>query len=635
MHPPSATFLSREDRSSSKPTRSSASTVATPTDVHFNILQPRITPSPTSSCPPNTLIVQLSTTLVIPDFNLFYAPSAIDSFFPTYTALADGSLITPPFNQDQLDANLSLLVTGALAMVFARNIVVSGDYIRRGKVKKKTLFHVLFLSQILAPVAFIPIIMSYFSQRMHCTLVIILSCVSGASSLALLITVILGVKVYKCLNNARFIPIILGLFQAASTAVVIFDTTTTKGVRRLTGSCIRTDDLRFTRYFVIIQFVESLFICCCFIYVCWKSRGSPAARGRISIELSMDELPIEVPNDPPNNVQPTLRGWWDYVPEDAAGQQVQPKTATSGEGTKGTLRLLFNRMMGLRDQKSPLKGKKPKLQKRGPSEKGPTNPPGTGNIDPPRHSLAPSSMSRFSRLIPRMELFQEVMKDELLYTTFITSTCVVVAVLAIIGVNFKNGLSVTGWIALNWGIISLLAIHSFGRVVHRHERDALLHHPVTCTAILRAANEIVKKDDQTTRRRVSATSLPHTRSLRIASINDESNSDDPFADTQALQQENPFHSELDDQDFSSVASMLRSQPAVGKPGLLEPHLPSYLQRSQDMDFPTSNLGTPVVSITSADIDRQQRFTESWIVSSSYSNSRYSHSEDSFREEATT
>lgn len=50
------------------------------------------------------------------------------------------------------------------------------------------------------------------------------------------ITVILGVKAYKCLNHPRFLPVILGLFQIASTAMVILDVVTTRGIRRLTGN---------------------------------------------------------------------------------------------------------------------------------------------------------------------------------------------------------------------------------------------------------------------------------------------------------------------------------------------------------------------------------------------------------------
>jgi hypothetical protein len=131
-------------------------------------LQPRVTPVPTSC--PNALVVQLSTQVYVPNYTTFFAPTPIQSFVPTYTTLADGSLLTPAFMRDQRDANLSLFILGLLAMLFTRNIFVSGDYLRRNTVKKKKLFYTLFLSQILAPVAFIPIIMSYFTQRMSCSL---------------------------------------------------------------------------------------------------------------------------------------------------------------------------------------------------------------------------------------------------------------------------------------------------------------------------------------------------------------------------------------------------------------------------------------------------------------------------------
>lgn len=126
--------------------------------------------SSSSSCSINTLVVQLSTALVITDYNRFYAPTPIQAFVPSYTSISDGSLLTPPYSQDIIDSNLSLLVTGALAVVFTRNIIVSGDYLRRGRVKKRSLFYVLFLSQILAPLAFIPVILSYFNRRLHCTM---------------------------------------------------------------------------------------------------------------------------------------------------------------------------------------------------------------------------------------------------------------------------------------------------------------------------------------------------------------------------------------------------------------------------------------------------------------------------------
>jgi len=97
------------------------------------------------------------------------------------------------------------------------------------------------------------------------------------------------------------------------------------------------------------------------------------------------------------------------------------------------------------------------------------------HVEPGARSHTPTTT--LSRLIPRMELFHKVMKDELCYTTTITVTTVILALLLVFGVNFENSLDMTGWVAANWAVISLLVIHSFGRVVRRHEKDALFQHP--------------------------------------------------------------------------------------------------------------------------------------------------------------
>lgn len=188
------------------------------------------------------------------------------------------------------------------------------------------------------------------------------------------------------------------------------------------------------------------------------------------------------------------------------------------------------------------------------------------------------------------------------------------------------------------GIISLLAIHSFGRVVHRHEREVLLQQPASCAAITQAAYNISARERRAQGRTLSSLP-PLTRSLRIASTND------PFADTQALEQPtNPFSSALDDQvhgdqtsqdpHFSSTISILRSNPrnehATASQFASRPlsHLP------QDLDVSTSTVGTPVVLVSDADMSRQQGLYQDWIISASRQSS-YSTSECSFRVHETT
>jgi hypothetical protein len=87
--------------------------------------------------------------------------------------------------------------------------------------------------------------------------------------------------------------------------------------------------------------------------------------------------------------------------------------------------------------------------------------------------------SRLSRLIPRMVLFKQVMRDELCYTTVIAGGYAFLTILVLLGTQLPIGLQMYHAVNLNWGLISLLSIHSFGRVVKRHEKEALLQHPST------------------------------------------------------------------------------------------------------------------------------------------------------------
>jgi len=134
-----------------------------------NVLQPRATEPPSSYCPPNTLVIQVSTTLVVRDYKRWFAPMPIEQYKPKYASLQDGSLLTDALTQDMRDSYISLFVLGALSIVFFRNILLSGSYLSRVKVKNKSLFYLLFLSQLLAPAGLLPTILSYFREDINCT----------------------------------------------------------------------------------------------------------------------------------------------------------------------------------------------------------------------------------------------------------------------------------------------------------------------------------------------------------------------------------------------------------------------------------------------------------------------------------
>jgi len=217
-----------------------------------------------------------------------------------------------------------------------------------------------------------------------------------------------------------------------------------------------------------------------------------------------------------------------------------------------------------------------------------------------RSSPAPSSHSRLSRYMPRMELFRDVMRDELCYTTFITASCVVVAVLALIGVNFRNGLTVSKWLSLNWAVISVLAIHSFGRVIRRHERDAILQEPQSWQAP-RTPLEHRRNPRQQSSPPIS-TRTSHRRVWRKASdLEDKSN---PYSETRGLKQPrtswNSYSASFYGSDISSPKEEKSWSPTVPLPSLLVE------------EFPSSGRTTPLVAHDSADATLIQGFRHSWL-----------------------
>ncbi|KAH6917247.1 hypothetical protein BKA70DRAFT_1395109 [Coprinopsis sp. MPI-PUGE-AT-0042] len=435
------------------------------------------TPGPTP-CTPAEVVIVLSTTIIIKDYPLYYFPTPISSFQPTWRPLPDGSLIAPPYDQDFLNANLNLFVLGAVAAVFIRNILASVSYLRRGKVKRKTLFYLLLFSQLLAPFSLTPVIISHFWNGLGCNLVAILSYSGSTTSLGILITGILGLKAYKCLENTPLVPIVMGIVQVSTTAVVVAELIAARTFRRLTGSCVQTINEKYTRFFVGLQVVQALFVCFCFGYASYRSRKNPAARGRISLRMSMEdtfELPPFVSGDAQQEPR-RARGWWDYVPKRESMMHRQDNQGEHG--------FFANILEKFQEQPHAPNAPFPIIQERknstinlidlDPSKKDKEEDqphPNPFHDSYGRRSPAPSTNSRFSRIFPRMELFRKVLNDELLYTTVITVACLAVATLVAISVNFRTGLDITGWIAIMWAFISLLVVHSLGRVVHRHERE--------------------------------------------------------------------------------------------------------------------------------------------------------------------
>lgn len=247
-------------------------------------------------------------------------PSPLISYRPAYTTLEDGSLLTSVYKADLYSANSRLFGIGALLTLGAINVWTCVSFIRRGKVKDKTLFYLLLASQLLLPVCFFALLSPFFLSNVNCTIVNTVAVIATEASYAILISGILGLKAYRCLSKSKFILVVVWVLQSAVFVLFAFDIRGIDSPRRISGSCSTDGKLKFMPIALILTVVETLFLGLCFLYAVWKSSLYPAAQGRLSIAISEKPPTIrdEDVHDPvgnPNTFAATRqRGWWDYVP---------------------------------------------------------------------------------------------------------------------------------------------------------------------------------------------------------------------------------------------------------------------------------------------------------------------------------
>ncbi|KAF8844054.1 hypothetical protein BDN67DRAFT_963546 [Paxillus ammoniavirescens] len=470
---------------------------------HVGHLMPVITPRAEPTSQASGVVIELSTLVTIPNFSRFYPGIPAESFQPFYYALDDGSLVAPPLVDDFRLNGIVLVITGCLLTVFLRNIWEAATYIWRGKVKKKGLLYAVLVSQLFGPVAFIPTITAQFSRSASCAVTMRITVMAAGVSLSFLVTGILGVKAYKCLDSNRFILAALVALRTAGSMVLVLDLVHLETTRSLSGRCY-TLSSGLTSAFVILLLAESLFICLCFLYAVWSSYGSAAVRGRISIRLSLDEVNHEQPFEPRKEGTDSAhrrRGWWDYVPPlDAPNPFSSPRSRQpsllSQERSFVTVRRDRSRRIRNGDAEGSIAVQLPRIPASIPSTEF-THFPGAVPWPPvatmsstveashaPRRepmpfrrpaSPASSSTSRLTRYMPMMTIFREVMRDELCYTATITAFNVVSAAMTLVGVNSVGGINSAVWIAFDWALISLVVLHSFGRMIRRHENESLIH----------------------------------------------------------------------------------------------------------------------------------------------------------------
>ncbi|KIM28427.1 hypothetical protein M408DRAFT_329488 [Serendipita vermifera MAFF 305830] len=241
-------------------------------------------------------------------------PEPLQAYRPQYTTLADGSLLTAVYKADLFSANSRLFGVGALLTLGAINVWTCVSYIRRGRVKDKTLFYLLLASQVLLPLCFSALLAPFFLDNVDCTIVNIVAVLSTELSYTILITGILGLKAYRCLSRSRFILVVVWVLQLSIWVLFALDIRGINSPRRISGSCGTDGSLKFIPIALVLTVVETLFLALCFLYAVWKSTLYPAAQGRLSIALS-EKAPADDPRD-----DTIRRGWWDYVPRAPASE---------------------------------------------------------------------------------------------------------------------------------------------------------------------------------------------------------------------------------------------------------------------------------------------------------------------------
>lgn len=156
----------RQDAAASSSANDVSSIIPTPL---FNFdYQSVIHPTPSCSDAPNAVLIAIQTTVTIPDYSRIYA-TPIDSFQPSYHALADGSLVTPVLIHDYMRTEAWLVVNGVFIMFFSMNVLLSANFIQRVKIKKKKLFYLLLASQVLGLVGTVPETIAHFHNSSVCT----------------------------------------------------------------------------------------------------------------------------------------------------------------------------------------------------------------------------------------------------------------------------------------------------------------------------------------------------------------------------------------------------------------------------------------------------------------------------------
>ncbi|KAG8961573.1 hypothetical protein FRC03_005214 [Tulasnella sp. 419] len=295
--------------------------------------------------------VPIHTTLIV-DLFPRPVPTPLEDYRPAWSVTRDGSMVTPVYRDAAMNSHGRMIIMGFLLCLFIRNFIVSIDYLRRGRAKDKTLFYLLAGSQICGPPAFMAIVVGLISDHTDCRVVYTFAyCLMGLS-LGIILSGILGLKAYRCLNRSKLIVLVISGLQIASIGLFVLDLVGITVGRTLNGMCSTAESYNsWMPLWSAMLFCETGFLslCCkCFMsissvskvsdvvnivfYAAWKSSQIQATQGRLSIALTAESA---APRQSAYSTHPPIesdaattktRGWWDYVPEEQNTNKEKPPT---------------------------------------------------------------------------------------------------------------------------------------------------------------------------------------------------------------------------------------------------------------------------------------------------------------------
>ncbi|EIN13486.1 hypothetical protein PUNSTDRAFT_140013 [Punctularia strigosozonata HHB-11173 SS5] len=334
----------------------------------------------------------------------------------------------------------------------------------------------------MAPVSFAMLLVGFFDEDINCKWVVVGVLLPMMISHVLLVKGVYGYKAYRCMDRSRTVLVAEIVFFLGTVGLGTLQLARIKGGRHLAGSCALWQTTSILPAIFGLQSMEMVFISCCFVLAIRKSTHLPAGQGRISL------YPTRQPSEKSlDAVSPAIgqgRGWWDYMPIKDPGYGSLPSPphdpAQNGFGEHVSADVL-----------NP--SRKPSLKLEIPLSQPLRQTPGLHPSPQAMERSSPASSSstaspvgtRYSKLIPKMTAFMKALRNELYYTAFASALSCTTAILTTVGVYGEYLWGISGWIALDWVVMSCLAFYSFDQVLCRRESEASLRERQDWSPILR------------------------------------------------------------------------------------------------------------------------------------------------------